>query len=121
MAATHGWIALLRVAAEIAGLLGEQGRRQEIQREAEDSATAFARAFGTADGSEWGSGSQASLALALDLNVVPLVKELSHLPIIVDPSHGTGRRSLVGSMSLAALAAGADGLIIEVHPDPDRA
>jgi 3-deoxy-7-phosphoheptulonate synthase len=57
----------------------------------------------------------------LDLNVVPLVKELSHLPVVVDPSHGTGRRSLVGSMALAGLAAGADGLIVEVHPDPDNA
>jgi 3-deoxy-7-phosphoheptulonate synthase len=66
-------------------------------------------------------GFDSAFRFNLDLNVVPLVKELSHLPIIVDPSHGTGRRSLVGSMSLAALAAGADGLIIEVHPDPDRA
>ncbi|MGH2614476.1 MAG: 3-deoxy-7-phosphoheptulonate synthase [Thermomicrobiales bacterium] len=57
----------------------------------------------------------------LDLNAVPLVKELSHLPIIVDPSHGTGRRSLVSRMALAGLAAGADGLIIEAHPDPDSA
>ena len=57
----------------------------------------------------------------LDLTAVPLIKELSHLPIIVDPSHGTGRRSLVARMALAGLAAGADGLIIEVHPDPDRA
>ena len=57
----------------------------------------------------------------LDLTAVPLVKELSHLPVIVDPSHGTGRRSLVARMSLAGLAAGADGLIIEVHPDPDSA
>jgi 3-deoxy-7-phosphoheptulonate synthase len=57
----------------------------------------------------------------LDLNAVPLVKELSHLPIIVDPSHGTGRRSLVGRMALAGLAAGADGLIVEAHPDPDNA
>ena len=54
----------------------------------------------------------------LDLAAVPLVKELSHLPVIVDPSHGTGRSSLVPSMSLAAVAAGADGLIIEVHDDP---
>ena len=52
---------------------------------------------------------------------MPLIKELSHLPIIVDPSHGTGRRSLVGRMALAGLAAGADGLIIEAHPDPDSA
>jgi 3-deoxy-7-phosphoheptulonate synthase len=55
----------------------------------------------------------------LDLNAVPLVKELSHLPVIVDPSHGTGRRSLVPRMALAGLASGADGLIIEAHPDPD--
>jgi 3-deoxy-7-phosphoheptulonate synthase len=57
----------------------------------------------------------------LDLSVVPLVKSLSHLPVIVDPSHGTGRRELIRPMSLAALAAGADGLIIEVHPEPDAA
>ncbi|MEJ2635395.1 MAG: 3-deoxy-7-phosphoheptulonate synthase [Calditrichia bacterium] len=56
----------------------------------------------------------------LDLNVVPAVKQVSHLPIIVDPSHGTGRRDLIEPMSLAALAAGADGLIIEVHPHPDK-
>jgi 3-deoxy-7-phosphoheptulonate synthase len=57
----------------------------------------------------------------LDLTAVPLVKELSHLPIIVDPSHGTGRRSLVARMALAGLAAGADGLIIEARPEPDSA
>ena len=57
----------------------------------------------------------------LDLNAVPLAKELSHLPVIVDPSHGTGRRSLVYRMALAGLAAGADGLIVEVHPHPDTA
>jgi len=57
----------------------------------------------------------------LDLNAVPLAKELTHLPVIVDPSHGTGKRSLVERMSLAGLAAGADGLIIEVHPNPDSA
>lgn len=57
----------------------------------------------------------------LDLNIVPGIKEVSHLPIIVDPSHGTGRRSLVQQMSLAGVAAGADGLAIEVHPDPDNA
>ena len=54
----------------------------------------------------------------LDLNVVPAVKQLSHLPIIVDPSHGTGRQDLVLPMSRAAIAAGADGLMIEVHPRP---
>jgi 3-deoxy-7-phosphoheptulonate synthase len=57
----------------------------------------------------------------LDLNAVPLAKELSHLPVIVDPSHGTGLRSLVHRMALAGLAAGADGLIVEVHPNPDAA
>jgi 3-deoxy-7-phosphoheptulonate synthase len=62
-----------------------------------------------------------STRFTLDLNAVPLVKELTHLPIVVDPSHGTGRRSLVERMSLAGLAAGADGLILEVHPNPDSA
>jgi 3-deoxy-7-phosphoheptulonate synthase len=57
----------------------------------------------------------------LDLNAIPIAKELTHLPVIVDPSHGTGKRSLVERMSLAGLAAGADGLIIEVHPNPDSA
>src|SRR5438876_1969431 len=57
----------------------------------------------------------------LDLNAVPLVRELSHLPVIVDPSQATGRWSLVGPMSLAAVAAGANGLIIEVHPTPNQA
>ena len=57
----------------------------------------------------------------LDLNAIPVVQELSHLPIIVDPSHGTGIRDKVGPMARAAIAAGADGLIIEVHQDPDHA
>jgi 3-deoxy-7-phosphoheptulonate synthase len=57
----------------------------------------------------------------LDLSVVPAVKSLSHLPIIVDPSHGTGKRDKVLPMALAAIAAGASGLIVEVHPHPDRA
>ncbi len=57
----------------------------------------------------------------LDLNIVPGIREVSHLPVIVDPSHGTGRRELVHRMSLAGIAAGADGLAIEVHPDPDNA
>jgi len=57
----------------------------------------------------------------LDLNAVPLLKEWSHLPVIVDPSHGTGIWSLVTPMSLAAVAAGADGLLIEVHPNPAQA
>jgi 3-deoxy-7-phosphoheptulonate synthase len=57
----------------------------------------------------------------LDLSVIPPAKVLSHLPIFVDPSHGTGKRAYVPAMSLAGLAAGADGLLIEAHPDPDRA
>ncbi|HEV2106338.1 MAG TPA: 3-deoxy-7-phosphoheptulonate synthase [Candidatus Eisenbacteria bacterium] len=57
----------------------------------------------------------------LDLNAVPVVKELSHLPVIVDPSHGTGIRDKVAPMARAAIAAGADGLIVEVHHDPDHA
>ena len=57
----------------------------------------------------------------LDLSVVPAVQRLSHLPIIVDPSHGTGKRDKVHPMALAAIAAGASGLIVEVHPNPDRA
>ena len=57
----------------------------------------------------------------LALAIVPEVKRISNLPIIVDPSHGTGQAHLVGPMSNAALACGADGLLIEVHTDPDRA
>src|SRR5512147_2226937 len=56
-----------------------------------------------------------------DLSAIPVVEKLSHLPIVVDPSHGTGRRDKVLPMARAAVAAGADGLIIEVHPHPDRA
>ncbi len=57
----------------------------------------------------------------LDLSVIPPAKTLCHLPIVVDPSHGTGKRAYVPAMALASLAAGADGLMIEVHPDPDHA
>jgi 3-deoxy-7-phosphoheptulonate synthase len=56
-----------------------------------------------------------------DLSAIPVVKELSHLPIVADPSHGTGRRSKVPPMARAAVAAGADGVLVEVHPQPDRA
>jgi len=56
----------------------------------------------------------------LDLSCIPLVKRLSHLPIVVDPSHGTGRSELVPAMARAAVAAGADGVMIEVHPHPER-
>ncbi len=57
----------------------------------------------------------------LDLNAIPVLKQWTHLPIIVDPSHGTGTESLVIPMALAAIAAGADGLMIEVHPEPEKA
>ena len=56
-----------------------------------------------------------------DLNAIPIVQKLSHLPIIADPSHGTGFREYVSPMARAAVAAGADGLIVEMHPNPDRA
>jgi 3-deoxy-7-phosphoheptulonate synthase len=56
-----------------------------------------------------------------DLNAVPVAKQRSHLPVIADPSHGTGYREYVPAMSRAAVAAGADALILEVHPDPDNA
>jgi 3-deoxy-7-phosphoheptulonate synthase len=57
----------------------------------------------------------------LDLAAVPVLKERTHLPVIVDPSHAAGRRELVGPLSLAAAAVGADGIIVEVHPQPDEA
>ncbi len=57
----------------------------------------------------------------LDLSVVPLLKSMTHLPVVVDPSHATGKRDLVTPMSLAALAAGADGLVVEVHCEPGEA
>jgi 3-deoxy-7-phosphoheptulonate synthase len=57
----------------------------------------------------------------LDLMAVPVLKQLSHLPVVVDPSHAAGRRDLVGPLSLAAAAVGADGIIVEVHPNPDEA
>jgi 3-deoxy-7-phosphoheptulonate synthase len=57
----------------------------------------------------------------LDLSAIPIVEKLSHLPIVVDPSHGTGRRDKVVPMARAAVAAGADGLLIEVHNAPDKA
>ena len=66
-------------------------------------------------------GIDPTLRNQLDLSAVPLLRELTHLPVIVDPSHATGKRSLIQPMSLAAIAAGAAGLIIEVHPTPDCA
>jgi 3-deoxy-7-phosphoheptulonate synthase len=57
----------------------------------------------------------------LDLTAIPVLKELTHLPVVVDPSHAAGRRALVEPLSLAAAAAGADGIIVEVHPNPAEA
>jgi 3-deoxy-7-phosphoheptulonate synthase len=57
----------------------------------------------------------------MDISAIPVVKKLSHLPIIGDPSHGTGRRDMVAPMARAAVAAGADGVIVEVHPNADKA
>ncbi len=57
----------------------------------------------------------------LDLSAVPIIKQISHLPVIVDPSHGTGVRSLVKPMAKASIAAGADGIMVEVHPHPEKA
>ena len=57
----------------------------------------------------------------MDISAIPVVKKLSHLPIVADPSHGTGRRDMVAPMARAAVAAGSDGLLVEVHPDPDHA
>ncbi|MEP6704226.1 MAG: 3-deoxy-7-phosphoheptulonate synthase [Acidobacteriota bacterium] len=62
-----------------------------------------------------------SLRNTLDLAAVALVKEMSHLPVIVDPSHATGKRSIIAKCARAALAIGADGVIVEVHPDPEKA
>jgi 3-deoxy-7-phosphoheptulonate synthase len=56
-----------------------------------------------------------------DINAIPAMKNLSHLPLIADPSHGTGRRELVAPVARAALAAGADGIMVEVHPQPAQA
>jgi len=57
----------------------------------------------------------------LDISAVPIIKQISHLPIVVDPSHGTGVRSLVNPMAKASIAAGADGIMVEVHPHPEKA
>ena len=64
---------------------------------------------------------ETSTRFTLDIAAVPVLHELTHLPVVVDPSHAAGRRELVPPLAKAALAAGADGLMIEVHPDPDRA
>jgi 3-deoxy-7-phosphoheptulonate synthase len=64
---------------------------------------------------------ETSYRYTLDVTAVPVLQELSHLPVIVDPSHAAGRRDLVGPLSLAAAAAGADGIIVEVHPAPEEA
>lgn len=57
----------------------------------------------------------------LDISCIPVLKKETHLPIVIDPSHATGHWDMVASMSRASIAAGADGLIIEVHPDPEKA
>ncbi len=57
----------------------------------------------------------------LDLSVVPPLQATSHLPVLIDPSHGTGKRAYVPPMALASLAAGSDGLLLEIHPNPDKA
>ena len=62
-----------------------------------------------------------SLRNTLDLAAVALVKELTHLPVIVDPSHATGKRSIIAACARAAIAVGADGVVVEVHPEPDKA
>ncbi|HKP68045.1 MAG TPA: 3-deoxy-7-phosphoheptulonate synthase [Pyrinomonadaceae bacterium] len=62
-----------------------------------------------------------SLRNTLDLAAVALVKEMTHLPVIVDPSHATGKRSIIGACARAAIAVGADGVIVEVHPEPEKA
>ena len=64
---------------------------------------------------------ESAYRFTLDLMAVPVLKQMTHLPIVVDPSHAAGRRDLVGSLSLAAAAAGADGIIVEVHPNPEEA
>ena len=62
-----------------------------------------------------------SLRNTMDIAAIPLIKDLSHLPIFADPSHGTGNRKFIEPMAKAAIAAGADGIMVEVHPDPDKA
>jgi 3-deoxy-7-phosphoheptulonate synthase len=57
----------------------------------------------------------------MDISAIPVVHKLSHLPITADPSHGTGRRDMVGTMAKAAVAAGADAILVEVHPNADKA
>jgi 3-deoxy-7-phosphoheptulonate synthase len=57
----------------------------------------------------------------MDIAAIPVVKKLSHLPMVADPSHGTGRRDMVPALARAAVAAGADGILVEVHPNPDKA
>jgi 3-deoxy-7-phosphoheptulonate synthase len=57
----------------------------------------------------------------MDISAIPVIKKLSHLPMLADPSHGVGRRDKVAPMARAAVAAGCDGLLIEVHPNPDKA
>src|ERR1700721_616563 len=64
---------------------------------------------------------ETALRNTMDISAIPVLKSLSHLPVVADPSHGTGKRDKVAAMARAAVAAGADGLIIEVHENPERA
>jgi 3-deoxy-7-phosphoheptulonate synthase len=57
----------------------------------------------------------------MDISAIPVLKKLSHLPVVADPSHGTGRRDMVAPMAKAAVAAGADAILVEVHPNADKA
>ena len=57
----------------------------------------------------------------MDVSAIPVLKHLTHLPVFADPSHGVGKRSFVPAMALASVAAGADGLLMEMHPNPDKA
>jgi len=57
----------------------------------------------------------------MDISAIPVLKKLTHLPVVADPSHGVGRRDMVAPMALASVAAGADGLLMEMHPNPDKA
>ncbi len=61
---------------------------------------------------------QALTRFTFDVNAIPVIKEMSHLPIVADPAHGTGKWSLVAPVAMAAVAAGADAIMVEVHPDP---
>jgi 3-deoxy-7-phosphoheptulonate synthase len=104
--------------------VGEASKPVLLKRGLSSSAAEYVLAGGNEDVilCERGIRSYQKLTrFTLDLSAVPLLKEVSPLPVVVDPSHGTGVRSLVSPMAKAAVAAGADGLLIEVHPNPEEA